>query len=716
MMNNAIRATPLLSAFLLSSTGPSIGAVPGTLNTDWVGNTFGYGEMIDSNGAVDDGMNRMWVQDYVDDMWVSRDGKVFAYSDWDEGSRCTGIYQNGKVLGQTQFGKNYFGNNGDIVGDDQFIYATSAVNRGNWQTNGFGIERFTFDGAAAGWSTGSGYLNSYFVERDSGGNPSIARLAIDTNAHELYLLDTIQGGTVYVFDLSTMSPNPETSWALQGASAMVSDQKGDLWVVRNGQIQEIGERGVLKGIVIATLASPTRLAIDKNGHLLAFDDSTLQVHTFSVGSGAPVEIGTFGTPGGIYSGVKGQVAPDKLLPKCAGLGTDSSGNLYVAWGGVDPVAGSDIRSYSPAGGMNWQLLGHTFGACGGFDPYTDGQRIFYRDHQYAMDYTKPPGRQWTYQSFLWDRATDTPTVSGGSVIVRRLGGQTILFTTASTQMSGGFLIKKLDGQVATPAGSLSNGSWAWWIEPDGNIWNVNGSKYVTRYPFTGLDATGNPVYNTAHPDNYPLPSEVSNIQRMHYDSTSDALYVTGYDSANPNPANEWGRTGTVFARYAGWVHGSRTLAWKIVLPLDNPSTNIPVATLKDMWVEGDYAFFVTCNSSPMETIYVYSLSDGHQVGTILPGSDIAGNIEFLGTYGGLGWVDMAWGIQAYRRQNGEYEILVEDDVHAKNVLYHWCPSGSCPDPTTSLHPRDRVVGESVRFDAKSGRIVLPGGLSVDGRK
>jgi hypothetical protein len=283
-------------------------------------------------------------------------------------------------------------------------------------------------------------------------------------------------------------------------------------------------------------------------------------------------------------------------------------------------------------------------------------------------------------------------------------------------MSGGFLIKKLDGQVATPAGSLSNGSWAWWIEPDGNIWNVNGSKYVTRYAFTGLDATGNPVYNTAHPDNYPLPAEVSNIQRIHYDSTSDALYATGYDSADPAPSGEWGRTGTVFARYDGWVHGSRTLAWKFVLPLDNPTTNIPVATLKDMWVEGDYAFFVTCNSSPMETIYVYGLSDGHLVGTILPGSDIAGNIEFLGTYGGLGWVDMAWGIQAYRRLDGEYEVLVEDDVHAKNVLYHWCPSGSCPDPTTSIRQASRISEPRIRFDAKSGRIVLPGGIAVDGRK
>ena len=715
-MTTRFRAPSLASACMMASAAVSAAAVPGKLTTDWVGNTFGFSEMIHPDGAPTDDMNRMWVQDYVDNLWVSQDGKVFAYSDWDEGSRCTGIYQNGKVLGQTAFGKNYFGNNGDIVGDNKYVYTTSAVNRGNWVTNGFGIERFTYDGAAAGWSTGAGFLSSYFVERDSGGNPSIARLAIDTNAHELYLLDTIQGGTVFVFDLSTLSPSPKTSWALQGVGAMVSDQNGSLWVIRDRQIQKISNRGVSRSIAINSLAAPTRLSIDKNGRLLAFDDSTLQVHIFGGLSGSPTETGTFGTAGGIYTGVKGQVAPNKLLPKCAGIGSDSSGNLYIAWGGVNPVAGSDIRSYSPAGQMNWQLLGHTFGACGGFDPSTDGKKIYYRDHQYAIDYTKPSGQKWTYQSFLWDRATDTPTVSGGSVLVRQLGGKTILFTTASGMMSGGFLIKKLNGQVATPAGNISNGSWAWWVEPDGNIWNVNGSKNVTRYLFTGLDATGSPVYNTANPTTFPAPKEVSNIQRMHYDSTSDALYLSGYDAANPGPSGEWGRTGTVFTRYDGWVRGSKTLAWKIVLPLDNPQTNIPGATLKDMWVEGDYAFFVTCNSTPIETIYVYSLADGSSVGTILPGPEIAGDIQFTGVYGALGWVDMAWGIQAYKRSTGEYEILVEDDVHAKNVFYHWCPSGSCPEPTTSVVPHTRVVGESVRFDSRTGRIVLPGGKSVDGRR
>jgi len=691
--------------------------VPGTVTTDWVGNTFGFNTMIDPKGNTTDDMNRMWIQNYVDNIWVSQDGKVFAYSDWDEGSRCTGIYQNGKVLGQTAYGKNYFGNNGDIVGDNKYIYTTSAVNWGNWVTNGFGVERFTYTGAAATWSTGAGFLNSYFVERETGGNPSIARLAIDTNAHELYLLDTIQGGTVYVFDLAGMSSKPVASWALQGVTDMVSDQKGSLWVIRNRQIQRISERGISQVTAITSLADPTKISINNNGLLLAFDDSTLQVHIFNNLTATPTEVGTFGALGGIYSGVKGQIAPNKLLPKCAGLGSDSTGNLYIAWGGVDPVAGSDIRSYSSSGQLNWQLLGHTFAACGGFDPSTDGKKIYYRDHQYAIDYTKPTGQKWNYESFLWDRAKDAQTVSGGSVIVRQLAGKTILFTTSSGMMSGGFLIKKMDGQMATPAGNLSNGSWAWWVEPDGNIWNVNGSKNVTRYLFGGLDATGSPIYNTSNPTTFALPKEITNIQRMHYDSTTDALYLSGYDAANPGPSGEWGRTGTVFARYSGWVHGSKTLAWKIVLPLDNPSTASVGATLKDMWVEGDYAFFVTCNSTPSQKVFVYSLADGSSVGTILPGSAISGDVQFTGVYGALGWVDMAWGIQAFLRSTGEYQILVEDDVHAKNVFYHWCPSGTCKEKPSGIEDRSIAPKKApLQVNLKAGRIEFAGGYDLSGRR
>lgn len=708
----------LFAPILALWTSTVSAAVPGTLRTDWIGNSFGGSELVDPAGSAGDPMNRMWVQNYITKAWVSPEGKVYAYSNWDEGGRAAGIYQDGKVLGQLDYGKDLFGGDGDLVGDSGWIYATTGVDWGNWERHGFGIQRFSRAGRTAGWVGGRGFQSSYLVVRDSGWNPAIARLALDPGAKELYLFDSsaADGARIQAYDLSTMSQTPKASWRISGVRDMASDHAGSLWILKDGEIARYSNRGAKQAQVLPKVAAPTRMSFDRSGRILVFDDSTLQVHVFGDLATTPREIATLGIPGGIYSGTKGRVAPGKLLPKCAGIGTDSVGNIYLAWGGIAPVAGSDIRSYTPGGDLRWQVLGHTFVACGGFDPATDGQDIYFRDYHYGMEYGKAPGKGQRYESFHWDRVNDTPSVFGGGVVVRHLGGRTILATTATDQMSGGFRFYRVEEELAVPAGILGDGSWAWWIEPGGDVWNADGSGRIKRFPFLGPDAKGNPRYDGNRPDTFPRPREVSGIQRIHYDPAGDALYVSGYDAEHPQPA-EWGRTGTVFAKYANWTGGAPRMAWKVVLPIDNVAIGlIPDATLKDMWVEGDYAFFVTCNSTPATTVYVYALSDGHLVGTILPGPEIAGDISFYGTAGALGWVDMASGIHAFKRADGEYQILVEDDFHAKNVFYHWCPTGSCVEPTSTTRTVRDGRSTRLRVDWKAGRVEFDGRRDAAGKR
>jgi hypothetical protein len=43
----------------------------------------------------------------------------------------------------------------------------------------------------------------------------------------------------------------------------------------------------------------------------------------------------------------------------------------------------------------------------------------------------------------------------------------------------------------------------------------------------------------------------------------------------------------------------------------------------------------------------------------------------VGLYGG--WEDRVGSVQATERKNGEYLILVEDDEHARNLLFRWTP-------------------------------------------
>lgn len=38
-----------------------------------------------------------------------------------------------------------------------------------------------------------------------------------------------------------------------------------------------------------------------------------------------------------------------------------------------------------------------------------------------------------------------------------------------------------------------------------------------------------------------------------------------------------------------------------------------------------------------------------------------------------GWIDIYFGIQAFKRKNGEYMLIAEEDARAKNIIYHWHP-------------------------------------------
>jgi hypothetical protein len=61
----------------------------GTVETSWVGNSFGG----------DGGGNGFgfWVQNGVDEIEVTPDGTVIAGVAWDEAGRCAGLYKDGKV-------------------------------------------------------------------------------------------------------------------------------------------------------------------------------------------------------------------------------------------------------------------------------------------------------------------------------------------------------------------------------------------------------------------------------------------------------------------------------------------------------------------------------------------------------------------------------------------------------------------------------------------
>lgn len=73
----------------------------------------------------------------------------------------------------------------------------------------------------------------------------------------------------------------------------------------------------------------------------------------------------------------------------------------------------------------------------------------------------------------------------------------------------------------------------------------------------------------------------------------------------------------------------------------------------DKWVQN---FFIHMVTQP----------DGVQVGSFDPGPTLGG-VE------NTGWIDVMTGIIAYKRDNGEYLICVEEDYKAKSIIYRWRP-------------------------------------------
>ena len=65
--------------------------------------------------------------------------------------------------------------------------------------------------------------------------------------------------------------------------------------------------------------------------------------------------------------------------------------------------------------------------------------------------------------------------------------------------------------------------------------------------------------------------------------------------------------------------------------------------------------------------HVLSVTDGRYVGSLSPGPEVGGN---------AGWQDMPYPIQALKRKDGEYLVLVEEDWRGKNLLYRCAPNNA----------------------------------------
>ncbi len=679
----AIASCPLLLA-----TAADIPEPPGKIDVCWIGNTFSGNHDEEGNGYG------LWVQNAADEIEVTADGLVAAGCGWDEAGRCAGLYRDGKVnrdllknRSQPESAWGFDTGNGALAFDGNSLYV---VNHGGR------LLRFSGD---------TKDLESWrFVESCELGIVPIAANAFDgvlaiatTNHVELRKCDA--------------PAVPITTWDLPAATAgeatseikdLAFDAQGRLWVIvgdgirlfqtADSKLEEIpcgSFKSLTKPEAIARDASNPRLMI------VCDNGPDKQVKFYDVSKPkSPKLKKTFGDKGGIFSKkvqsagrrhkpIDGENFPTRFT-SLRGAGTDAQGNLYVAMGlNNSPCGNLTIRSLSPAANLLWEVDSMAFVDTFSVDPTSDGSRIVTRTGFLSVDLdSSSPDLDWKVLGTCVDPEAviddDERPFRGQTAYLRRLDGHNLLFTIG--QYAHGYRFFTFDedsgSMVAKPAGSIlaeDYESWGWDMDGRGDVWQSDHhpNHTIRRFRFKGWKNANAesgarliPDYETENPEEWPWPDDFSNVTRVIYTAEDDSLYLTGY--LKTDEYDSWGLCGKTLRRYNGWISGNPTIAWTIALPVDPHGLDGDRAfSCKGFATAGDYLFVSSAKAiDGLHRTFVLDKKDGRVLGAFKPRDAVSTNV---------GWHDMPYSVTAFRRSNGEYMVIIEEDARAKNILYRWTP-------------------------------------------
>lgn len=676
------------------------GTPPLTYKTSWIGNTFGSGNLR--------------VQNNIEAMYVAFDGTVYTNSHWDEAGTEAGIYKDGKVIGALGDTHGWSRGGGKAVtANSKYIYiAMTQGAMGNTKedyppegTTWHCVRRYDLSGKPAPFPSGRGWDKSMLITSTKSEVTGLA-----TVGSELYVSD-FAANRIRVYDTDTMKEL--RSFAVANPGAIAVDPQKNLWIIqsKNGtkpaKIVHYSPSGKQLPQQITNIVEPTAIAINHQGKLLVAENGPRQQMLIYDIKSNPVQVGSFGCKGGIYAGVPGEVRDLKFYG-LTGVGTDTSGNIYINSNGFNK-SGTDLRKFSPSGKLMWRSLGLIFVDNADADPKTDGVDLFTKQEHYLMDYSKPAGKQWTYKDYTLNafKYPQDPRLhtSPDGTFVRRIQGKPFLFLT---DMYSSFLQiyrfnPATDGKIAIPAGMFvatngdkksiagnwppqqpekgewiwrdrnGNGSFekneydtskdyphlgGWWVDSKGDVWKAlrtQDGKGIRHYPLQGIDSKGNPIYSYSSMEKQTTPSIFNDLRRLEYFPQTDTMYLSGFTVDHPAFGDDTGVAGSEIARFDNWSQGNRTPRWRVVIPYD--STGKREVSTAAMSVANDYVFAVTVKTAE---VYVYNATTGVQVQQLKPGPEVGGE---------SGWIDIPYGIRAFRRSNGEYLVFVEENWKGKVIMY-----------------------------------------------
>ncbi|HAJ58785.1 MAG TPA: hypothetical protein DCP31_05585 [Cyanobacteria bacterium UBA8543] len=652
--------------------------------TTWIGNSFGGGEK--------------WVQLQISTLYVTPDGTCFTNSLWDEAGREVGIYKDGDVLGQIA-DLHVAGRLGGeaICANDKYLFVGMEEQYGDSGQMMYGVRRYDYQQGNPVPFANSEMLS---ISMES---PVTGLCATETY---LWVSDP---STASIRGFSTESGQEVGHYACPHPHRLALNPVDQgVWVIQKDNRPRVG-RITPAGLVnvIENLEDPNAIAFFSDGQLLVAENGTRQqVLIYDTSPSVPVLIGTLGEERGVFKVTKdarrGEVGEFRFAG-LSGVGADQARNIYVAQNGFNNSAsGCSISKFSAdLNRLEWQLFGLEFMDCADVDPISDGIDVYTKHEHFVMDWSKPPGQQWTYKGFTIDpfrypqdpRLAANPAIT--TVFVRRIQGKLFLFVTDMFARILYLYRQEKNSEIFIPCGMFGSYfdevtsfplnltfhgeymwrdkqgdgifrasdyekmgepdifNWGWEIDEQGDVWKASeSSNQIKRYHFQGFDKFGAPVYSKDAISVEPAPSLFTKSCRLKYFSSTDTMYLSGYTHDRPKIGQEYTTVGSVIVRYDRWST-SRILRYQIPIPYD---TNANLHT-KAMDVAGNRIFGVTMQNP---VIMVWDATTGEEVMQMTPGEEV---------YGQSGWVDIPYGLRAFQRSNGDYLVFVEEDWKAKVIVY-----------------------------------------------
>jgi hypothetical protein len=608
---NVILVIVLFCGIVFNSNAQTL---PGKFKSSWIGNTF-HSAGKDQYPMPDDSKDD-WVQNYIDCMTVTDNGTCYTTSNWDEGGRKYGIYKDGDVLGNGT--SNSVGNCGSSGG--YTISGTKIVGNGKTITDA--------------------------------GIPKAIAIGKGPLAGKLIVADIGVRNQILIYDVSgTGTPTIIETIGATGGIASTFTIKYDLPACTNAP------------------AYPA---------------------------------GTYGP--GVYHPLK--------LWGMTGVGCDLQGRVFVSTSEM----GSAIRCFKKLDGnwiLDWRVESYFFVDNVFYDPETEAIDLYGVQEHMKMNYNAVnAGQEWSIYAYTLDRNSYPEDPRGieaihdggehalKGVIMREINGTRYLWTSGMTCQPPNIFKFKPGTEIAVPCGmfmkrdhriydlpitywwppqrpSTDKGFTMFWedlndngkyeaneytdqshdfgggdfmVDKQGNIWQ--GQNPITVWNAT-IKPNGNISYSSANTKTYSI-SGIPSIGKIVWQEDKDRLVL---ETAACRDIDG----GKVYV-VNNWSSGNRKATY--VSDLKTPNIRPNDSDISSWTAAGDYAFEV--GWSTRAKVWVTDLRTGALVGTMEPGLD-------CGTVKHTGWVDIAAGIQAYKRSNGEYLIFVEDDGLGSVILYRWNP-------------------------------------------